>query len=121
MLVEAKTGRRYDNSKIVEDRINKQDVLTTISGPDGRKTQILCHEMSDEEVLERIRGFEKKYRITSKEFAKRWWNGDFEDTFETNIWIRLLNCDFGLPNPVASSLCGDKSGANGGSGSRSNH
>jgi len=94
MSAEAKTGRQYDDLKIIEERINEHDVLTTISGPNGCETQILCHEMSDEEVLERIRGFEKKYGITSKEFAKQWRNGDFEDTLETNIWIRLLNCDF---------------------------
>ena len=93
MSTKVKT-QQYDDLKIIEERLNKQDVLTTISGPDGRTTQILCHEMSNEEVLERIRRFEKKYEITSKEFAKRWWNGDFEDTLETNLWIRLLNCDF---------------------------
>lgn len=52
-----------------------------------RKTKDGFWEESLDDMKARMKRFEEYYGVTSEEFLKRWKEGNFEDTFWTNLWL----------------------------------
>lgn len=81
--IETHSSQFSPSNIIVEPNTTPVENFVSSSNDEGILTR--------EEILEKIRRYEKQFGMTSKEFLTQWRAGIAPDTYETNAWAMLLD------------------------------